>query len=60
MRFACMRGDFQRYELKGTLPLLLAFVARTGNQVLNVQHIRVDEDGVVEPDGDLARPCPPA
>lgn len=47
-----MAADFRRFELKGTLPLLLAFIARTGNDVLSVNHIQVDESGKIFMDGD--------
>ncbi len=47
-----MRGDFTRFEWKGTLPLLLAFCARCGNEVLNAYRIRLLPDGTAEPAGD--------
>lgn len=50
-----MRGDFQRYELKGTLPLLLAFLARKGNEIRNVQRIKINALGEAEP-ADLNAP----
>lgn len=44
-----MRGDFTRFEWKGTLPLLLAFCARRGNEVLNAYRIRIMPDGTTAP-----------
>ena len=44
-----MRGDFTRYEWKGTLPLLLAFCARRQNEIINAYRIQVLEDGTVAP-----------
>jgi hypothetical protein len=43
-----MSSDFRRAELKGTLPLLLAFVARKGNEIINVNHIAVNNSGTVD------------
>ena len=44
-----MRGDFTRFEWKGTLPLLLAFCARCGNEVVNAYRIRILPDGSTAP-----------
>lgn len=43
-----MNSDFRRAELKGTLPLLLAFIARKGNEIVNVNHIAVNNSGTVD------------
>jgi hypothetical protein len=42
-----MRVDFQRYELKGALPILLAFISRRGNQVLSVRRVKVLATGTL-------------
>lgn len=42
-----MRVDFERYELKGALPILLAFISRRGNQVLSVRRVKVLPNGTL-------------
>lgn len=42
-----MNADFNRYELNGTLPVLLAFMARTGNAVLDIQPVHITSDGKI-------------
>jgi hypothetical protein len=40
-----MREDFQRSQLKGILPIIDVFLARTGKDVLNVEYVSLDKDG---------------
>jgi hypothetical protein len=51
-----MSSDFRRTDFKGTLPILLAFVSRTGNEVLNAYRIRIDNKGNVLHDSLAALP----
>jgi hypothetical protein len=44
-----MTVDFRRAELNGTLPVLLAFMARTGHEVLQVRRIQLSPNGEVQP-----------
>ncbi len=43
-----MAGDFIRTDFYGTTPILMAFVARMGNEVLNVQHVKLNKEGDIE------------
>jgi hypothetical protein len=40
-----LRVDLQRTELKGTLPILLVFLARSGHSIDSVQLVALDADG---------------
>lgn len=42
-----MTDDFRRTELNGTLPVLLAFMGRKGNTVLDIYRIKVTPEGKV-------------
>lgn len=44
-----MKWELTRYRFRGTLPILMAFVARTGNEVLNVRHVQLQANGAVVP-----------
>jgi hypothetical protein len=40
-----MRSDFQRSQLKGVLPIIFVFLARSGKQVQGVEYISLDKGG---------------
>ena len=42
-----MRQDFQRAQLKGVLPDIFVFMARTGKQIESVEYISLDKEGKV-------------
>jgi hypothetical protein len=42
-----MREEFERSELKGVMPLILVFMARTGKFIQDVQYISLDKAGNV-------------
>ncbi|HEV3209917.1 MAG TPA: hypothetical protein VGY91_06595 [Chthoniobacterales bacterium] len=42
-----MRQDFQRAQLKGVLPVIFVFMARTGKEIESVEYISLDKDGKV-------------
>jgi hypothetical protein len=42
-----MREDFERSELKGVMPAILVFMARTGKFIQDVQYISLDKAGNV-------------
>ncbi|MBV9276379.1 MAG: hypothetical protein JO333_20965 [Verrucomicrobia bacterium] len=42
-----MREDFGRGELKGVLPILLVFLARTGKDIESIEYISLDRNGEV-------------
>jgi hypothetical protein len=42
-----MREDFERGELKGVLPILLVFLARTGKEIESIEYISLDRNGDV-------------
>ncbi|MBX3101112.1 MAG: hypothetical protein KF690_01230 [Bacteroidetes bacterium] len=46
-----MGGDFRRAELNGSLPIILTFMAERGNEVLNVERIKINMNGELEPIG---------
>ncbi|MCS7073197.1 MAG: hypothetical protein NZ108_01890 [Bacteroidia bacterium] len=46
---ADMRVDLKIKELDGATPIILAFVARTGNDVLSVEPIKIDSTGQLVP-----------
>lgn len=43
-----MSRDLYASDMKGTLPILLLFIARTGNEVLDVQRFKLTPDGATE------------
>jgi hypothetical protein len=42
-----MRQEFQRSQLKGVLPIILVFLARTGKEVQSIDYISLDKGGQV-------------
>jgi hypothetical protein len=42
-----MREEFQRSQLKGVLPAIFVFMARTGKEVKGIQYISLDKAGAV-------------
>jgi hypothetical protein len=42
-----MRQDFERAQLKGVLPVIFVFMARTGKEIESVQYISLDKEGKV-------------
>jgi hypothetical protein len=42
-----MRQDFERAQLKGVLPVILVFMARTGKNIESVEYISLDKEGKV-------------
>jgi hypothetical protein len=42
-----MREDFQRAQLKGVLPVIFVFMARTGKEIDSVEYISLDKEGKV-------------
>jgi hypothetical protein len=44
-----MREDFQRSELKGVLPAIAVFMARTGKEIKGIEYISLDKAGAVVP-----------
>jgi hypothetical protein len=42
-----MREDFQRAQLKGVLPVIFVFMARTGKGIESVEYISLDKEGKV-------------
>jgi hypothetical protein len=43
-----MSGDLYLTDLKGTTPILMFFLARTGNEVLDVKRIKINDKGGVD------------
>lgn len=43
-----MAGDFIRTDFYGTTPILMAFVVRMGNELLDVQHVKLNKQGEIE------------
>lgn len=43
-----MAGDFIRTDFYGTTPILMAFIVRMGNELLDVQHVKLNKEGVIE------------
>ncbi len=43
-----MAGDFIRTDFYGTTPILMAFIARMGNELLDVQHVKLNKQGDIE------------
>ena len=44
-----MREEFQRSELKGVLPAISVFMARTGKEIKEIEYISLDKAGAVVP-----------
>ena len=44
-----MREEFQRSELKGVLPAILVFMARTGKDIKGIEYLSLDKAGAVVP-----------
>jgi hypothetical protein len=42
-----MREDFQRGQLKGVLPVLFVFLARTGKEISSVEYVSLTNNGTV-------------
>jgi hypothetical protein len=42
-----MREEFQRSQLKGVLPAIFVFMARTGKEIKGIQYISLDKAGAV-------------
>jgi hypothetical protein len=42
-----MREDFQRAQLKGVLPIILVFMARTGKEIESVEYLSLDKEGKI-------------
>jgi hypothetical protein len=42
-----MREDLARSELKGVLPAILVFMARTGNEIKGIEYLSLDKAGAV-------------
>jgi hypothetical protein len=42
-----MREDFQRSELKGVLPAIYVFMARTGKEIKGIEYLSLDKGGAV-------------
>jgi hypothetical protein len=53
-----MRVELNRYQIRGTLPILLAFIARKGNTVLNIEHIQINREGKIEPSSPETKQLP--
>jgi len=43
-----MAGDFIRTDFYGTTPILMAFIVRMGNELLDAQHIKLNKQGEIE------------
>jgi hypothetical protein len=42
-----MREEFQRSELKGVLPAIFVFMARTGKEIKGIEYLSLDKSGAV-------------
>ena len=52
---AHMQSDLRERELGGTLPILLAYIARSGKTVQDIKLVGLDKDGNLKPGGELGR-----
>ncbi len=43
-----MAPDLAKTDYKGILPVMLVFIARSGQEVLEIQHIKLNNDGKIE------------
>jgi len=50
-----MKDDFQNHTLKGTLPVLYIFLARSGMTLTDVSYVGLDAEGVLTPQADATR-----
>jgi hypothetical protein len=48
---ADMSADLRSGPLRGTLPILYVFLARSGKQIVDVSLVEIDDNGSVQPDG---------
>jgi hypothetical protein len=55
---ARMKSDLRAGRVNGTLPILYVFLARSGKTVRDVSMVRLDEEGVLQPDSDGVRGNP--
>ena len=46
-RTAAMKTDLKRNEVNGTIPLIMIFLTRTGNEIISIKKIRVDTAGML-------------
>lgn len=42
-----MQEDFKIMELKGTLPVLMIFLARTGKKIINLEPVHISDSGLI-------------
>ena len=42
-----MQVDFKIQELKGTLPVLMIFLKRTGNTIINMEPVQLNDSGQI-------------
>ena len=54
LQFSFFRTNDMQVDLakQGALPILLVFMARTNNQILDIQPIQMDKDGNIQPKGE--------
>ena len=50
-----MSSDLRRGRLTGTLPVLYVFLARSGKTIREVSHVKLDENGALQPDPDTRK-----
>jgi hypothetical protein len=53
-----MGSDLHRGRLKGTLPVLYVFLARSGMTIREVSYVKLDENGALQPDPEPTRRAP--
>jgi len=53
-----MGSDLHRARFRGTLPVLLVFMARSNKTIREITRVKLDEDGKIQPDTDTARKLP--
>ncbi len=53
-----MSSDLRRGRLTGTLPVLYVFMARSGKTIREVSHVKLDENGALQPDPDTSKRVP--
>lgn len=42
-----MKGDFKIQELKGTLPVMMVFLARTGHRIVTMEPVKINDSGKI-------------
>ena len=47
-RTIAMKNDLKSGEVNGTIPLMLIFLARTGNEILDVKKVRINKEGKLD------------